>query len=136
LHGPCWLPGTRDVCGFVLEWVGQENGALYISGDTIYFDELPKLRDHFVIGTALLHLGAVHFWPPLPPFIRFTFNSSEAVRMTELLELKQVIPIHYERDVWSHFREDIASYERAFAEAGLAAKLKWLSKGARVPIRI
>jgi L-ascorbate metabolism protein UlaG (beta-lactamase superfamily) len=133
-HGPRWLPGTQGVCGFVLEWVSQKNGALYISGDTIRFRELLELPNHFGIGTALLHLGAVHFW--LPSCIRFTFNSSDAVEMTKLLKLKQVVPIHYERDVWRHFREDKASYDDAFAKAGLSASLRWLKKGVRVPIDV
>jgi hypothetical protein len=65
-HGPVWLWGTHDVCGFVLTWDGQKHGALYISDDTVYFDEMGRLTNHFKIGTALLHLGAVHFWPPYP----------------------------------------------------------------------
>lgn len=136
LHGPRFSDESSRVCGFVLKWDGQEHGALYISGDTVYFDELGEIPDRFKIGTALLHLGAVHFWPQWFWPCRFTFDSAGAVKMAQLLGLETLIPIHYEQDVWSHFKEDIASYDRVFAEAGLSAKLKWLSKGARVPIRI
>jgi L-ascorbate metabolism protein UlaG (beta-lactamase superfamily) len=133
-HGPAWLWGTHDVCGFVLIWDGQKRGALYISGDTVYFDELRQLTDHFKIGTALLHLGAVHFWPPYPRRWRFTFDSAGAVKMAKLLGLETVIPVHYEQDVWSHFKEDIASYQRAFREAGLGHRVMWLPKGMRTPV--
>jgi hypothetical protein len=95
-----WLPGTRDVCGFLLEWDGQE---------------LTK----FNIGTALLHLGAIHFWPPYPRCFRFTFDSAGAVKVAKL---------------WSHFKEGVASYQRAFQHAGLANKVSWLSRGVRTPI--
>ena len=136
LHGPCLLPDSWHVCGFVLKWDGQEHGALYISGDTVYFDELREITDHFDIGTALLHLGAVHFWPPLPSWFRFTFDSAGAVKMAQLLDLETLIPIHYERDVWSHFKEDFASYQCAFENAGLGQKVRWLSKGVRTQLSV
>src|SRR3954464_5318153 len=35
-HGPIFsTPLAGQVIGFVLEWKGQENGALYVSGDTV-----------------------------------------------------------------------------------------------------
>ena len=124
LHGPRFWDESLHVCGFVLKWNGQEHGALYISGDTVYFDELREIPDRFKIGTALLHLGAVHFWPPWLWPRRFTFDSAT------------LIPIHYEQDVWSHFKEDVASYQSAFQNAGLGQKNKWLSKGVRTQLSI
>ena len=134
LHGPRWLTGARDVCGFVLKWDGRKHGALYISGDTIYFDDLRALTTHFRIGTAILHLGAVHFWPPVPPWWRFTFDGAEAVKMAELLHPKTLIPVHYERSIWSHFREDVSSYHRKFQKAGLLEAVQWLEWGKRTEI--
>jgi L-ascorbate metabolism protein UlaG (beta-lactamase superfamily) len=133
LHGPRCMDESWHVCGFVLKWDGQKHGALYISGDTVYFDELREITGRFDIGTALLHLGAVRFWPPL---LRFTFDSAGAVKMAQLLGLETLIPIHYEQDVWSHFKEDVASYQRAFQNAGLGHKLMWLPKGVRTPLTI
>jgi len=134
LHGPRLAGSSSHVCGFVLEWAGQENGALYISGDTVYFDGLHELPERFKIGTALLHLGAVHFWPPWPTCIRFTFDSTGAVKLSKLLSLERIIPIHYEQDVWSHFKESVESYQAAFREAGLHNKVTWLEKGVRTSI--
>lgn len=131
LHGPRLIPESRHVCGFVLEWAGQENGALYISGDTVYFNELRELPERFKIGTALVHLGAVYFYLPI---CRFTFDSAGAVDLAKLLNLNRLIPIHYEQDVWSHFKESVASYQRAFREAGLQDKVMWLEKGVRTAI--
>lgn len=134
LHGPWFKEESKHVCGFVLEWAGQVNGALYISGDTIYFDGLLELPDRFKIGTALVHLGAVHFWPPVPRRFRFTFDSAGAVKLSKLLGLERIIPIHYEQDVWSHFKESVESYRSAFREAGLQQKVTWLEKGVRTSI--
>lgn len=136
LHGPAWLPNARlkfdatHVRGYLLEWDGQEHGALYISGDTIYHKELRQLAKK-KIGTAILHLGAASFWPPVPPLIRYTFNGREAAQLARSLgpSLRTIIPIHYEQDVWSHFKEDLASYQREFSKAGLDDKVRWLMKG-------
>jgi L-ascorbate metabolism protein UlaG (beta-lactamase superfamily) len=136
LHGPSLLCESWRVCGFVLRWDGQEHGALYISGDTVYFDELREIPKRFRIGTALLHLGAVHFWPPVPRRFRFTFDSAGAVKMAQLLGLETLIPIHYEQDVWSHFKEDVGSYRHAFQNAGLGQKTLWLSKGVRTQLSV
>jgi L-ascorbate metabolism protein UlaG (beta-lactamase superfamily) len=136
LHGPSWLPETHRVVGFVLEWAGQEHGALYISGDTVFFKGIRQIADRFRIGTALLHLGAVHFWPPIPPCIRLTFNGREAARTAQLIGAKTVIPIHYERSVWSHFHESVESYNDEFEKAGLAKNVKWLKHGIQTKITV
>jgi hypothetical protein len=54
--------------------------------------------------------------------------------MAQLLGVETLIPIHYEQDVWSHFKEDVPSYQRAFQKAGLSEKTIWLSRGVRAQI--
>ncbi len=136
LHGPPWFPGTHKVVGYVLQWDGQENGALYISGDTIFFRGIAEIARRFQIGTAILHLGAVNFWPPWPPFLRFTFNGHEAARTARLLRSKTIIPIHYERSIWSHFRETQESYKGRFEDAGVEQSVTWLEHGKRTVIKV
>ena len=53
-----------------------------------------------------------------------------------LLEDIPMIPIHYERSVWSHFQEDVGSYQEAFNRAGLQDKVRWLTKGQRTRLEI
>jgi L-ascorbate metabolism protein UlaG (beta-lactamase superfamily) len=133
-HGPWWLPGTRKVVGFVLEWPGQQHGAVYVSGDTVFFRGIRQVAERFRVGTALLHLGAVNFWPPWPPFIRFTFSGREAARAAKLLGARTVLPIHYEQWVWSHFKESVESYRREFEKAGVASAVQWLEHGKRTVV--
>lgn len=135
-HGPWWLPGVHKVVGFVLQWEGQEHGALYISGDTVWFRGIRQIAERFRVGTAILHLGAVHFWPPWPPFIRYTFTGREAARTAKLLDVRTIIPIHYERSVWSHFRQSLEDYQREFDQAGIVRRVTWLSHGVRTPIAV
>lgn len=136
LHGPWILPESHHVVGFVIEFPQQQCDALYISGDTVYFRGMHEIGRRFKIGTALLHLGAVHFWPPWPTFLRFTMGGKGGAKCTQAIKAKKVIPIHYERSVWSHFRESRESYENAFADAGLTSKLQWLQPGERTKIEI
>lgn len=125
-HGPpLSRPFVGEVIGFLLEWEGQQHGALYISGDTVWFRGVAEVGRRFRVGTALLHLGGVRF--PIYGPIRFTFNGAEAVRAMRALHARLLIPIHYEG--WRHFREARAESERAFAVARLAERVLWLPIG-------
>ena len=77
-HGP---PLSRalvgEVIGFLLEWPGQRHGALWISGDTVYFGGVAEIGGRFNVGTALIHLGGVRF--PITGPARYTMNAAEAV---------------------------------------------------------
>lgn len=50
-----------ETTGFVLEWPGQKYGALYISGDSVWFNGLSEIAKHFRISTAILHIGTASF---------------------------------------------------------------------------
>jgi L-ascorbate metabolism protein UlaG (beta-lactamase superfamily) len=121
---------SGPVLGFVLEWAGQERGALYISGDTVWFPALESIAGRFDVGTALLHFGGVRF--PLSGPARFTFSVPEALRMANMLRAHEVVPIHYEG--WSHFRTPRPEIEAAFAAAGKGDLLHWAETG--VPLRL
>lgn len=132
-HGPpCSRPIVGDVIGFVLEWEGQKHGALYISGDTVWFEGIAELARRYKVGTALLHLGSVRF-PISGPF-RYTFNGAEAARAAIALSARTVIPTHYEG--WTHFRESRAQSEEAFEAAKVADRVVWLPIGSPTPVDV
>lgn len=121
-HGPpLSRPLVGEVVGFVLEWEGQREGALWISGDTVYFDGVAEVGRRFDIGTAIVHLGGVRF--PLTGPMRYTMNAAEAVRVARDFQLRTLVPIHYEG--WKHFRQGRDDVERAFAEAGIEGRVRW-----------
>lgn len=119
-----------ETTGFLLEWDGQAHGALYISGDTVWFNGMHEIARRFKVGTAILHIGRASF--PITGPIRFTLNAKDAIRVVSALNPRQVIPIHYEG--WGHFREPKAEAEAQFARAGIGDRLQWLPLGKPVTI--
>jgi L-ascorbate metabolism protein UlaG (beta-lactamase superfamily) len=115
-----------DVIGFLLEWPGQANGTLYISGDTVWYDELEAIGRRYEIGTAILHLGRVE----RPDGTRFTMSASDGAQAAKKLGAKRIVPVHYEG--WKHFSEDRDAAHQILVEAGVARRVHWLELGKRV----
>jgi L-ascorbate metabolism protein UlaG (beta-lactamase superfamily) len=121
-----------DVVGFALAWEEQRYGSLWISGDTVMYDGIRRVADRIDVGTAILHLGSVHF--PITGPLSYTMNADDAVELCELLHPHRAIPVHYEG--WSHFRQGRASIEQRLerAPAHVRACVEWAPLGS--PIRI
>jgi L-ascorbate metabolism protein UlaG (beta-lactamase superfamily) len=127
-HGPpLSRPIVGDVIGFALSWDGQEQGVLWISGDTVLYDGLREVADRLQVGTALLHLGGVRF--PISGPVRYTMAAREAVQLCQLVQPRAVIPIHYEG--WKHFREGREEVEAELAAApeDVRKRVRWLPIG-------
>jgi L-ascorbate metabolism protein UlaG (beta-lactamase superfamily) len=101
-HGPPLShPIVGDVIGFALAWEGQEDGVLWISGDTVLYDGVREVAERLDVDVALLHLGAVRFGITGP--LKYTMTAAEAVELTGLVRPRTAIPVHYEG--WSHFTQ-------------------------------
>jgi L-ascorbate metabolism protein UlaG (beta-lactamase superfamily) len=114
------------VLGFTIEWEGQTNGCIYISGDTVLFEGVYELAKRKKVDIAILHLGAGAF-PYLKKNLRVSMNGEEAIETTKLLNPNLVIPIHYEG--WWHFKQSVKSLKKEIEESGLNDKFLWLTSG-------
>ncbi len=114
------------VIGFAIEWQGQKNGCLYISGDTVLFEGIYELKKRKKVDIAILHLGAGAF-PYLKKSLRVTMNGQEAIETTKLLNPTIVIPIHYEG--WWHFKQSVKSLKNEIENSGQKDKFLWLKSG-------
>jgi len=132
-HGP---PMSRlitgDVVGFALSWDGQQDGVLWVTGDTVMYDGLRQVADRLKVDTALLHLGGVRF--PVTGPVRYSMTGRGAVELCRLLRPRTAIPVHYEG--WSHFRQGRDAVDGQFAEApgGIGQNLRWVPLG--VPVAV
>ncbi len=132
-HGPpLSRPIVGEVIGFMLEWDAQEAGALWLSGDTVYFRGVAEVARRFDVGTAILNLGGVGF--PITGPARYTFGAAEAVRVARELDPPTVVPLHFEG--WKHFRQGRADVERAFEEAGLAERVRWPEPATAITVEV
>jgi L-ascorbate metabolism protein UlaG (beta-lactamase superfamily) len=127
-HGPPLShPIVGQVVGFALAWEGQEQGVLWVSGDTVLYDGVREVADRLDVDIALLHLGGVRF--PISGPLRYTMSAREAIELTRLIEPRVVIPIHYEG--WKHFREGRGEIEAALRDAPpeVRGRFRWLELG-------
>ena len=116
---------TGDVTGFVLEWEGQD-GVLYITGDTVWFDDIVEVGRQFDVGAVILHMGAAKV--PAAGDNALTMTSDEGARLTKALDANVAFAAHFEG--WAHYtdfsRERMA---RVFDEAGVGDRLQLIALG-------
>jgi L-ascorbate metabolism protein UlaG (beta-lactamase superfamily) len=132
-HGPpLSRPFAGDAIGFALRWEGDEETALWISGDTVLYDGVRQVADRLRIDTALIHLGGVRF--PVTGPLRYTMTAHDAVELCRLIKPRVAIPIHYEG--WAHFQEARDAIEREFADAPeeVGESIRWLPLGEGVEL--
>lgn len=121
------------VLGFTIEWEGQVNGCIYISGDTVLFEGIYELAKKKKVDIAILHLGAGAF-PYLKKNLRVTMNGKEAIETSTLLNPNLVIPIHYEG--WWHFKQSVNSLKNEIEKSGQNEKFLWLKSGQETELNI
>ena len=114
-----------ETTGFMLEWDGQENGPFYLTGDTVWVDEIEEVGRRFHPGTAILNMGAANV--PAVGDNRLTMNGEEGARVTKTLGLKQAYPAHFEG--WLHYKEGRDGIEASFKAAGVRDLLNFLDPG-------
>ena len=128
-HGP--PGGDRGPCiGFVLEWSKEPQYAVYVSGDTVWFDGVEQVLASYPIRLAILFLGAARVAVAGPSHL--TFTAEEGVRVARAAPRATIVPVHFEG--WRHFTEGRKEIERAFASADLEGQLYWLEAGQPTPI--
>ena len=132
-HGPPLShPIIGDVVGFALGWDGQEDGVLWVSGDTVLYDGVREVATRLRIDVAILHLGGVQF--PVTGPVRYTMTAKDAIQLCGLIRPRTTIPLHYEG--WKHFRQGREAIEREFAGApdDIRQSLRWLPIGTAVAL--
>ncbi len=124
-HGP---PLSRPVVGEVIGFaVGVAPDTVWISGDTVFHDDLRRTAERLTVDTAVLHLGGVRF--PITGPVRYSMTARDAVRLWHVLRPRTIVPVHYEG--WSHFRQGRRAAQAEFDRAPQEFRdgLRWLEAG-------
>lgn len=120
-HGPA--NGDRGpVTGFILQFKGEQDGAVYITGDTVWYEGVEEVAKRFDVRLALVFMGAavVNEVGNEP----LTMTAEEAVLFAKHFEKAKIVPLHYEG--WQHLSESRKEIEDAFQKAGLLQRLQFL----------
>ncbi|OQP63751.1 hypothetical protein A3860_22690 [Niastella vici] len=136
---PCQHAPTQEqtkisghVIGFMIQWEEQQHGALYISGDTVYFDGLEEIAKRFKVHTGVLHVGKAGF--PQINYMPLTFTTEMAIRTVRLMNMEKFIPTHFEG--WQHFNEQPAELYDQVIHSDIKEKLVWLKPGTPTTVDI
>lgn len=126
-HGPGLLNVLLPpVMGSLLEWsVGAEQPRfrLYISGDTLLFEDLEKIPERYPhIDLALMHLGGTRILGVL-----LTMDAQQGVQAIRIIQPETAIPIHY--NDYTVFKSPLEDFMEAVKKAGLESKLHYLRHG-------
>ena len=130
-HGPAGLE-RGAVNGFVMFFADAPERAIYLSGDTVWFDGVAEVARRFSVRAAILHLGAARVLE-VGPF-HLTMTAAEAVEAARAFAKATIVPLHYEG--WAHFSEGHQEIAAVFAEAGLQERVRWLDAGRAVSIEL
>ena len=125
LHGP---EGAEAVLGVVTGFVlsGEGLPTVYVSGDNASVDLVKQVADRFgPIDVAVLFAGGAR--TALLDGAAPTLTSEAAVEAAHLLGSATIVPVHTEG--WAHFTEGPDQFVKAFADAGLADRVRLLEHG-------
>jgi L-ascorbate metabolism protein UlaG (beta-lactamase superfamily) len=134
-HHPWWLPEffSGKVIGFVIEFDGQENGVIYISGDTVYFKGIDEVAQRFKVDIGIFHVGSAQF-RYLSGFGQYTMDSKDLLKAVDVIQPNTIVPIHYKG--WTHFKETTSALTNAIsANSTVKNKTKFLTSGVRTKLR-
>ncbi len=132
-HGPplanLILP---HVMGSLLEFQTPQAAPyrLYISGDTLLFDDLTEIpRRYPEIDLALLHLGGTRVLG-----ILVTMDAEQGVALMRLVRPRTAIPIHY--NDYDVFTSPLSDFQQAIHTAGLQDRVHYLRHGETYTFRL
>jgi len=120
-HGPASLD-RGPVTGFVIAFADEPDQAVYVSGDTVWYEGVAEVARRFDIRAAVLFMGAARV-PAVGPDA-LTMTAADGIEAARAFARATIVPLHYEG--WAHFTESRQQIARAFDAAGIGKRVRWL----------
>jgi L-ascorbate metabolism protein UlaG (beta-lactamase superfamily) len=130
-HGPSGLD-RGPVAGFAMAFTYAPNQAVYVSGDTVWYEGVAEVARRFDVRMAVLFMGAARV-PAVGPE-PLTMTAEDGIKAASAFPNATVIPLHYEG--WAHFTESREVIARAFDRAGMGNRVRWLELGRTVIVSL
>ncbi|MGH7119087.1 MAG: MBL fold metallo-hydrolase, partial [Acetobacteraceae bacterium] len=112
-HGPAGIePLAGDVTGFVLSSADPAASAIYITGDTVWYDGIAEVTRRFEVGVVVPFAGAAKTRGPF----HLTMNVNDVIETAQAFPKAQVVPVHHAG--WQHFTESGDDLKNSFAALG------------------
>ena len=128
-HGPAGIePIAGDVIGFVLTVDDQPDHAIYLTGDTVWYEGVVEVARRYDASIVLAFVGAAQTRGPL----NLTMSADDAVETARAFPHATIVPVHFSG--WAHFTQNQDDVARAFAAEGLSDRLQLLEPG--VPVSL
>lgn len=111
----------------------QPGYRIYISGDTLLFDDLHRIPELYSshtnkpIDLMLIHLGGTTIPSPKIPLLMVTMDAAMGLELVQIIGADVTIPIHY--DDYDVFVSPLSDFQKAVDAAGLSSKVVYLDRG-------
>lgn len=132
-HGPGIVHHMLPpVMGSVVELAehGAVGSRLYITGDTLFLNELHEVIERFPdLDAMLIHLGGTRVLGVL-----LTMDAEQGADLANLIRVPVTIPIHY--DDYTVFRSPLSDFLAAVRRRGIPGELRTVTRGQQIPIPV
>ncbi|MGN6251227.1 MAG: MBL fold metallo-hydrolase [Marmoricola sp.] len=110
-----------------LQQPGAEPFRLYVSGDTLFVDELGEIAERFPrVDAAVLHLGGT----TLPGGLLVSMDDVQGAALLELIGAATNVPVHHSD--YGRFRSPIEDFREQVRRRGTAERVRWAAPGETV----
>ncbi|KAI2784574.1 Metallo-hydrolase/oxidoreductase [Daldinia loculata] len=110
---------------------------IYISGDTLFVDELkeiPKRLKNEKIDLMLVHLGGTTIPSPSITFLMVTMDAEQGLKLMQLMNPDVTIPIHY--DDYNVFLSPLSDFKKKVDEEGWSKRVVYLDRGEQYQFKV
>ncbi|KAK4152982.1 beta-lactamase superfamily domain-containing protein [Chaetomidium leptoderma] len=128
-----WLVELGWCCGVGDDLAGEEfetGYRIYISGDTLFVDELreiPRRLQGDKIDLMLVHLGGTTIPGPRMPLLMVTMDAKQGVQLMRLVDPDVTVPIHF--DDYDVFCSPLDDFKKEVVAGGFGDRVVYLDRG-------
>ncbi|MDL4816094.1 MBL fold metallo-hydrolase [Actinomadura opuntiae] len=120
------------VMGSLLEFGpprGEPHFRLYISGDTLMYDEIAEIRHRYPdIDAGVVHLGGTR----LLGLLTVTMDGRQGAQWLETTGCATAVPVHY--DDYTVMKSPLSDFDKEVGRRGMGARLRHVERGGTITL--